>query len=314
MNYSIIPFPTLTHELTLRIGYSAEEFTCYYIEDGDRKHLNIDTDDSNGISLPTLKISDDENQWHPDTHNFNLERTITIRNPGFLFGDNGVVPDDSELGVALLWFSRDSNQRGVFDSQLLPNTNLPTELKFRAEVLPGMLKGTVSLQLILFLKKSSFQTDSLYATKEGTTLGILDESKLILDGRGSVFPIVEVEEPSRPLWFVEWGQGVDPLEDLFTEDNVSLCINISHQDYPLLNMKQGVKNSPFLQEIISSAMQIIVMKALEGESRDLITQGKDMEPGSIAQAVYYFISTFGWDTSSPERLALTIRRDLESRM
>lgn len=313
MNYSIMPFPVLSNDLFKRLGLTVDEYKSYYIEDGVRRHLKVDTDDVNGITVPTLKISDDENQWHPDTHNFYIERTLNLRFPSFLYGPSGIASEDSELGIAWMWFSRDSNQRGVFESHPLPNLSSPHEVKFRSYVAPGQLKGLVNFQFVIFLNRKSLDADSPFATKEGTIIGILDESKLILDGRGSEFPIVEVEEPDMPLWFVRC-RWTDPLEDAFIEENVVVCINKSNSRYEALNMADGLKKSYYLQEIIASAMQTIVIKALESESRDVIISGQgDIADGSIAQAVHYFISTFDWDTSSPDLLAQSIRKDFESR-
>lgn len=69
-----------------------------------------------------------------------------------------------------------------------------------------------------------------------------------------------------------------------------------------------------MKEILAGAMQTIVLNAMVGDSWDEIVKGEGLEEGSIGQAINYFISTFAWDTSSPERLAMSIRKDFDSRM
>jgi hypothetical protein len=150
------------------------------------------------------------------------------------------------------------------------------------------------------------------ANTAGVLLGTFDQFTIILDGNGSMFPIVEVFEPSQPLWWVrcDW---TDPLIDRFDED-IQICLNGCHPNYKLLKTESGLKGSPLLIEIIASALQIIVEKLKESEYWEDIISGRNYEQGSIAEAANYFITNFQWDTHSSERLALTIRKDLESRI
>lgn len=312
MNYALVPFPVLTPDLEKRIGFSANEFIGYYLDGGVRKPLNVETEDFNGSSLSTLKITDDENQWHPESHNLSLERTVFIKSPSFLYGDNGIASADSELGIAFLWFSKDSNHRGVFDTKPIYLDQPNSPIKLSAKINSGLMKGSVFLRFVIYLRKKSEEKSIRFANIEGTILGVLEESRLIFDGRGSTFPIVEVEEPGQPLWRVE-SKWIDPSEDRF-EDTITVCINRSHADYPSLNMGLGLKKSPLLKEILASAMTTIVLKVVASPDWDAIRSSENFEPGSIAQAVNYFARTFEWDTATPENLALTIRKDFDSRL
>ena len=52
----------------------------------------------------------------------------------------------------------------------------------------------------------------------GTILGVLDETKVIIDGNGSLFPIHMVSNLTEPLWWVQCNWE-DPTQDSFTDDN-----------------------------------------------------------------------------------------------
>lgn len=313
MSVTIIPFPSLNNNLLKRIGFCAEEYKAYYMHNGIRCDLKVESEDENNRTYSSIKLSDDNCQWHPETHKFSLERKFNIRNPKFLFGENGLASEKSSLGIAVRWFSKDSNQRGVVDCGNFDYGSIIPEFNLCLHIEKGQLRGVVFLETIIYLKFNASPNDKFYARKEGTVLGTIDESRLSIDGTGSIFPVVEVDEPGKPLWYLRFN-WMDPLEDSFSEENVLLCINKSNPRYELLKMDEGLKSSPYLTEIIACAMQTIVTKVMEAESWEEIFQGKNLVPGSIGQAVNYFISTFNWDVSSPERLALTIRKDLESRI
>jgi hypothetical protein len=69
-----------------------------------------------------------------------------------------------------------------------------------------------------------------------------------------------------------------------------------------------------LIDIVASALQIIIQKVKESEYWSEIVSGQNIEQGSIAQAIQYFITTFDWKADSPENLALSIRKDFDSRL
>lgn len=316
MNIFLSLFPVLTQDLFSKIGFLATPYEFEYNHEGIRNKLNSLPIDNHAQKYEFLQISDDKSIWLPDKHNLCFKRSYTLSNHSFLFGENGLVCDDAEIGVALIWSSKTSNQRGainIFSFRKTENSALNFQLQ--SSFPQGFLKGTVNFQTIIYIKKPGVKKESEnhLANQPGIILGTLDEYSIILEGNASVFPIVEVAEPAQPLWWVncDWS---DPLADSFNEENVRICLNSAHPNYRLLKIDKGIKESPILVEIIASALQVIIQKVRDSEYWNEVLNGENMEPGSVGQAVNYFISTFNWDPHSPEKLAYSIRSDFDGRI
>lgn len=315
MSIPLTLFPILSEELHTKVGFQALHYTFSYHNDGSEYQLTSEILDSQ-VRADSLKVFDDKGLWTTAEHDLCLKRTFVLNNAFFLFGENGVAPQDSKIGLAVIWTSKSSNQRGTFlidEFQFEPGKSL--EFTVNGSFASGILKTSIKLQTIIYVKKAGTKkpNETHLANTAGTVLGVLDETLVILDGNGSVFPIVEVKEPSRSLWWVEC-DWVDPLYEKFEEENVKICLNKSHPHYSFLNLEDGDMKSPLLTEIIANAIQIMIYKAKEGLYWDEIINGKDFEPGSIAEAIYYFINTFSLDVYSPENLAVSIRNDFDNRM
>lgn len=309
-------YPVITRELLNRIGFQASNYEFFYHIDGIKHDLSATTMESQAYRNEYLQITDERCEWVPDNYDLCFSRSYTINNPMFLFGENGVACEDAELGLALLWTSKSSNQRGVkVISGFKRIVDKPIHFEIEFSFPPAQMKGSINLQTILFLKSpgKARKNEMHLANSAGIILGSLDQSVIIIDGSGSVFPIVEVEEASQPLWWVscDWN---DPQVDTFEEENIKICLNKAHQNYNLLKLEDGLKGSPLLIEIIASAIQIIIHKVKDTGCWEEIVAGQNIEPGSIAHAVYYFINTFEWKTDSPENLALTIRKYFDVRV
>lgn len=311
MSISIDMYPVLNDNLVGKIGFFADEFLFYYFDEDRNSMQNLETNKTNDHASSSLVINDSKCKWHADNFSLNFTRRYIFQAASFLFGNKGITHEDSIIGVALLWLSKSSSQRGTIDIGTLINNKQKCEVLLKGEFLPGQIRGSVTLQTVLYLK--SIPNDTFgYAKCVGTILGVLDEHTVILDGSGSEFPIVEVSESSQPLWYVkcDW---IDPLIDSFTEENVCLCINNAHRHFSLLKLEDGIGSSPLFTEILASAMQTIVQKVASSNYIDKIMSGEEVEAGSIGQVVHYFITTFGWDSASPDRLAASIRKDMDSR-
>jgi hypothetical protein len=306
-------YQTITPSLKNRIGFEGTSYSFSYLKDYEIYQLSTDSIEGQENRDNHLYLQDPLNYWDADKNNLSVNRKGIINNTNFLFGPNGVAGQDSIIGIALSWFSKSSNQRGIIPvAEVIYGSN-SVEFDIQNTFNPGQLKGKVTLELIIYLKQNGGTLYPNLANKNGTILGVLDSYILVIDGNGSMFPILEVKDPSQPLWWVSC-QWTDPLSDSFSEENVSIILNTGHKFSKLLNSEYNLGSSPLLIEIISSAIQIIISKAKESGVWENIETGEGVEPGSIGQAIYYFIQTFGWDVSSPERLARSIREDLEKRI
>lgn len=313
MSVQLNLFPTIDKTLYEKIGYMSNSYKFSYHKDGYDIDLDNEANESHGQTQNVIQLIDSNSQWHANAYDLCFKRKCMINNPGFLFGANGIAEEDAVLGVAIMWLSKSSSQRGIFEVCELTFDNKRKNIDITGNFPPGQLKGTLILETIVYLKNSGLKSSSIYADNTGTILGTLDTFTIVMDGNGSVFPIIEVKEPGQPLWYVvcSW---TDPMVDSFDEDNIRLCINTANPSYNLLKLEEGLKESPFLKEILAGAMQTIVLNVMSSDYWDEILKGEGFEDGSIGQAINYFINTFGWETNSPERLAMSIRKDFDLRL
>lgn len=313
MNNEISFFPLLNSNQLNRIGFEASEYGFLYTYEGDTRLLNSNSLEEKRSSSDFIKIIDEHGEWTPDKHELSYRKTITINNHRFLFGENGVSCKDATLGIAIGWTSKTSNQRGIEIVGYFDSNEEYVNYHYEGVFLPGTIKGKITFEVILFLAESGNPglNESHLANKSGMVLGSLEIVNIFIDGDGSMFPIVEVQEPSQPLWWVncDW---IDPTTDSFTEENVKICLNRSHAAYRAM-FSNNVMNSPLLLEIVASSISIILLKLKDGEYWEEILSKSNFEIGSIAQAAIYFIETFDLEMNSPEKLALTIRNGLENK-
>ena len=307
-------FPKMSRDLLVKIGYSSSVFDFSYTYHGEERELTASTADTSTSKAAVLQLTDQTCHWHPETENLIVRSRLIINVPFFLFGANGLTPlNGGSLGLAIMWMAPDASQRGVtpigeFTSDSQAPLEISGEIRFPAHI----LRGTLILQTVLYLKKAGIpQGREFYLAKQpGTVLGIMDETRVIIDGNGSLFPIHEVHIPGEPLWYVrcDW---TDPTEDSFSDDNFCLCLNNAHKDFPSLTVNEGLKNSPLLLEILCSSLQILIMKVLDDETaKDATIKGTNLQEGSISSMVNYLLHTFdiNYDSGTPESLAINIRK------
>ena len=312
-------YPKLTETLYNKIGYQHDEYGYYY-NDGIKHKLEGESISATSSKAEYIKLADPVNNWHPEEHNLIIETSCIINSPFFLFGPNGLAAaDGGTIGVAVIWTDVDASIRG---SQIIgefkKSDGGPIELPVRLEFPPKKLRGTLVLNTVLYLKEVGNPTEDegMQVSVIGSILGNLGENtKIIIDGNGSIFPVMETNKPGEPLWWVECN-WTDPTEDTFTQENFCLFLNNGHKDYDSLNIKDGIAKSPMLVDIVSSAIQILVTEVLSNEASKYNTiNGIDLTPNSISSVVNYYIKNFDWELESkkPSKIAKLIRMELMNR-
>ena len=312
INFSL--FPTLNEEFLSKIRFQPRPYEFYFNMKSER--LPLQKEQING-SEKYYKLSDENGIWNLDEYNLILRREYTLKSFSNLFGVDGVVCRNAELGLAIMWTSKSSNLRGVIEVGTINNTSDSEEIfTVEKEFEVARLRGEIDLKSIIYIKKSGNPTlkEEYLANKEGYVLGTLDKETIILEGNGSVFPIYEVSDVNKPLWYVkcDWD---DPTIDSF-RDTVAIYLNKVHKSYIkyLVPSKKAYFNQQLLKEIMASALMIIILKLKSGEYWNQTINGDNLDRGSVSEAIYYFITTHKWDTSSPDRLSITIREFLDDRM
>lgn len=311
MSTAVSMYPVITEDMMPKLGINLGEFVFTYEFDGITKPLITEPLPGQEHLQSQLFIRDERERFDSDHHELMIKREVYISNSDFLFGPDGVAASDAEIGVALMWTSKSSNQRGVFEgSSIRAGCSSPRHVvagKFKKGQLGDKFEATV----ILYIKNSGNPgpNERHLAQKPGFIIGSFGETVFFLKGTGSTFPIF-VESEKGPLWRVECS-WIDPATDAFDESNVKIIINSSHPDYPLIESGKAGKFSPMLKEIIASSLQIIIMKTMK-DADDILNQSS-YDSDSICAAVKYFIETFNLDVSSDENLAYTLRRYLDGK-
>lgn len=312
MSTPVIFYNTLDESLFQKIGYHSQPLEVSYTNETNEEVI-MEVDHIEGHEN-VFQIVDPKVHWDPKIHDLKLYQTLHISNPFFLFGTRGLVPVNSRVGLAYKWYSKDSSQirvEKICEFSKSEINELITEVNFK--IPKGLIRGKVTFEVVIyFANDDNNPEDSQLLIKPGTILGTLEKYSIYLDGSSSIFPIVEVQEPFKPLWWVKIDFD-EPLFDQFKEENVAIVINKSHKFSRQLKLENGLSSSALLMEIVASGLQIIIEKTMNMGDWDLILNNES-EEGSIGEAIYYFISTFEWDYSSPESLAYTIREDLEHRL
>lgn len=313
MAANISLFPVITDDLLGKTRFQASPYQLYYVRDDQEYVLRTEEVDSSTI---VHKVIDDEGIWSPDDYQLCIRRKYSIRTYQCLFGPNGIACNNAKLGIALMWTSPDSKQRGVIPIGEIENFQRDLEFELNYEFSEAQLRGSVEFSTIIYLKEAGTPLwgEEHLANQYGCILGELDNKFVIrLDGNGSVFPMYEIHEPGQPLWYVkcDW---IDPTYDLFS-DSVSIYINTAHKNYKYLDKTKRTFDEQLLKEIMASALGVIITKLKEQEDYwDATTSGEDLQNGSVSEAIHYFIDTLEWDVSGPEAMSLSIRKFFDQRI
>lgn len=309
-------YPEVTDELLNKIQFNSSDYEFFYVSNDEEFPLRWDPIDG---SLVMGRLVDERGIWVPDDYSIGLRCQYDCIASKNLFGVSGVACSNAVIGVALMWTSSQSRQRGTIQIGELYNQLPPQELEFEHEFEKAQLRGSVEFSTILYIKTPAEENEILdgeriLANKRGYILGEIGNKFILqLDGSGSMFPIYEENRPGEPLWRVkcEWDEV---LYSSFNE-SVKIFFNKSNPAYKFIDKSSKKYNPYMLQEVMASALTTIIMEVKSDDnSWSEIEQGKDAQPGSLAEAISYFINTLGWRTDNIQALSLSIREFLEKRM
>jgi hypothetical protein len=313
MSKNFALFPTLSEILKGKIRFQEQPYHFFYTTEENEKELPLKCEDSTDPKV--FSLYEENGPWNVDEYNFGFSRTYTIRSHQFLFGNKGIVCKNAGLGIAVVWTSSDSKQRGVIPAQgEIRFTDESVELSVKHQFDKAQLRGSVGLRTVLYIKAtgSPNKDEKHLANTSGFILGELDNELLLLDGNGSSFPVITTQAPGQPLWWVkcDWE---DPTEDAFSE-SVAIYLNEKHKNYAYIDRKSGTYNPQLVVEIFSQALLVIIMKLKQNEIYWHATFTDDnLATGSVSEAVAYFANSLDWDLQSIENMSLSIRKFFEEK-
>lgn len=299
----------LDEELAKSLDISTEISFFYKEKDGTEILLNQKTDFEQKILLSNI-----EDSWDYSESGVGVKGEITLGNPSILFGTEKLINIDGELGLAFQWISKQSQQRYVEPIYTLNSSSKDNcVIKWNKYFEKNALFGEVKFSILLYVKKVATYIEYGQPQLTGIVLGKLNDWEIILDGSGSTFPIVLVNEPEMPLWHVEF-YFIDPLIEPFDKEYIAIYVNKAHGAFnSIINPKTKAEKTLYI-EFLANALHIIYLKLKELPDWDEIEKGNNCEEGSIGEAMHYFITTLELHFDYPEKLAVSIRRYLESQI
>lgn len=314
MAIGISLFPQLTDEIINKVGIQPEEFEFYYTKDDEEFGLRCDSIDG---SMSVYKLVDENGLWTPDDFDLGIRKNIDFRSSINLFGANGVACKDATIGVAIMWTSVQSRQRGVIELGELEYRLGPQTVEVSHLFKKAQLRGTVQFDIVLYIKQPANrigEDENILANEKGFLLGSIGEVIGIqLDGSGSLFPVYEEARPGYPLWRVTC-QWEDPCYDLFGE-SVKIYLNKAHPSFKYIDKTNKKYVPQLLQEIMASALTIVITRLKSDEAAwGLIENNTSAQSGSLAEAIHYFRNALEWKMDNAEVTSLSIREFFERNM
>jgi len=282
------------------VGFSLGEPVVSYEKEGMIMGLTAERD-SSGVT-----VKDKDGVWNISEDGLLLIRALTVLSPGKLFGNDGIAKPNFVLGIAAIVSSVYSNRMEVFDCAEINNNTQGVNQILSIALDRKKYRGSVTIKTILYLKEKNKEIPG-YASSQGTLLGVIDTIDIDMSDKRYLFPVLEIDDPEEPLWWVEC-KWTDAAEDLFTSENVCIILNRGNKSYKFIDVDGEFLVPAFLADVISSAIQMIVEKAMKNVAEwNKIETESNLINGTVAYMLRYIITTLGWDFSSSEELARSIR-------
>ena len=312
MSSSFNLYPVLTSDKIQKSIKGPADLSFSYNDNGENYRLLLENKTEDQF-IYSAELRDPRCDWYPETHDLQMNMSLTITDPSSWFGVNGVAPVNSTLGIAQQWISSKSDLRGIIQVGEVKCNDKDIEL-YSQHIFPqNSIKGSLLIKTILYLKSvvDVQNEEKFLCSQTGTVLGEIDNCEIYVDGNGSVFPIATISDAKQPLWTLYFDDTCDPMQDAFDHEHVEIRLNRAHPNYEQLKIDSSLKESPLFLEVISSALMIILESSKELLGPDwgsVISSQSDFERGSIAEAINYFVVKLGWDISSPSKLAQSIHK------
>ena len=295
---SIIPFKHLTDEIRKNAGISVEKCSFEYTDGMGVHAINVDeTERDNQYYLH------DSRGWSIDELGMTVRFRLNISNLSSLYS---MVSPGSLLSVGAVISSKESNRTEAFELSTL-NDNGSQQITSKMDFEAGLYRNEMNFRIVVYLKESGEHTRGM-ASIPGTILGTLDEFQIVFDQQIGMFPTEVVTHSREPLWWIScrWS-------DIFSKDNVVLCLNSANSGYPSINPDSPKFDNLLFVEAMSSAIMTLMMEA-KAQPEWLHVINGDAAEGTIAFVLSYMINTLEWDFSSPSSLSRDIRSYMEKEL
>lgn len=304
--------PTITEDLLKKAGVSLQGILFTLTTSGlSEEEVELKKNSNN--------VWTDENElWTPEKHDLTISGTLVVTDLSqFLgpaqkgrYGDKacGIVPRGAEIGFALQWIStcRDLKTNAfTMSGCILPDPPKKTGargLRYRFEhTFPaGTIKGALTLSIFAYVKKAAetVQDDErMFMNEMGYMFSpFIDTAKYAFQPDVVPFPIKEVSDPGKPLWWLEIHEKEidDPAVEMFQESNVSICINKASPGFDALLLKKNRATLITVHTDIVATAYFLIVKYLQGHPEcpnfwPKMMTGEGLERNTIAEVIGRFL-------------------------
>jgi len=304
MNF-ISLYPRLNDNLIKGIEYNNNEYFQFYYQDDDNFEREISIDNKNEQHILMV---DKYDRWFYNTNNLIIKKNIRFKTKN-LFGENGIAPMNSKIGLAFIVESNDTKFKKVEKIKEFDYSDMMVNYQFIKEFPKNTFQGNTTIKFVLYLAKKSnliLDNEKNKVNMEGAIFGVLEEKTLIFEGSASTFPTVEFEDSTKPLWTLNILENIEmPISEAIT-----LNINKAHHDYDLFNSQDERHNPEFIKEVSIMIIVKILWKLKEDYST--ILENK-YESGTLGSLASYYIRVYNPSFESLEKLYESISFEVRKR-
>ena len=309
--FVIESFPTINDEnkKNLNIDFNIEG---YYINNENRiSNLNFNEDETDDS---IIYCDDPSGFWNPKSYNLCIKGNLEIDNLDSLYTTNKIVEDDTVLGLAItvnskntsLSFTKDIGEKKLHDN----NKKYSFEINFEK----SQLYVDFIIDVIVYIKES-FNKETYFASEVGMSLGSLISKDVVVEGKGSIFPMEIVKIENGPLWTMK--VNYDSIyDDEFSIRTVSLQINSLNGGFKYLEIdKLSDKNSIVWKEILTNFFLnlILYIDRQDGVTNIIKMDEQEFIKGTVAHYIKYLVESFkiSNELNNPILLSNKIRTEID---
>ncbi len=302
MKSSTSLFKTINNDLLSKLNIKLSR--KYYFNKGDNqveiKEVAVGNENE-------VKLDDESLTWNPKKDKLYLNIFLKIINCNLLFGETGLCYGDAIVGIGLSW--KGNRERLINSYKLGEITNQDTDKEIIIENIPlSNINSNLTFKLFFYIEKTGSKNGKpFYANEVGMIIYEEKMWEILIEGNGSVFPIEEISDSKGPLWNISINNIIDITEDPFDSDNVRILLNKQHKLYGLLNPNSKEYNKDFLNEVLSSALVLLILSIRE-TCDNKFDLSLECERGSILLVIKYFNEKLGFKVNdSYEELLKSVK-------
>lgn len=323
MPINITTYPSLSDRIKQKNKVSIEDisyelvFSYDVFKDDETKNYPLEKTSTNSLFY---QLYDSQGVWTLDTHNLKVSGAFIITNPIGLYGENGIAPKESSIGLAIRWCSGKSKKRGVKFIGDIDKSSERQEIKFCIVFDKASLRGSVTFYYELFINSNAVgsQVEQHLPNTKGTIIGEDQICILDIDAKEENFPIELFEDSDAPLWNLSVSEK-DPRFTPWGADAVKIQLNKAHKDYKYINQDVKTKFSPvLLKEILASAVSLYINTLQNWQNKnesqytnlqDFLNDEEGWESGCVAEVVKGFQKEpMNIDLTSPIETSISVHK------